>query len=95
MKSSLLLPTLLRSLGVFAAPYIVTNYVELSIYTDPGYTEISTTASASFYTYTRDVTPDVTPISALSTYTVDSDYTDVTIVNIILPSDAVKEISVD
>jgi hypothetical protein len=94
MRSSFLLPALLRSC-VFAAPYIVTNYVELSIYTDPGYTEISTTAAASFYTYTVDVTPDVTPFSALSTYTVDSDYTDVTVVNIVLPSGAAKKISID
>jgi hypothetical protein len=38
MKSPFLALALLRSF-VLAVPYIVTNYVELSIYTDAGYTE--------------------------------------------------------
>jgi hypothetical protein len=95
MKSPFLLPAVLHSISVCAAPYIVTNYVELSIYTEPGYTELDTTQTASLYTYTIDVTPIVTPFSALSTYTADSDYTDVTIVEVVLPTGAAKEISIN
>ena len=95
MRSFFPLPAVLCPLRVFGAPYIVTNYVELSIFTEAGYTEFETTMTAQPYTYTIDVTPDVTPFSALSTYTADSDYTDVTVIEVVLPTSAAQEITAD
>ena len=93
MKSLLLLPALLQSI-VFAAPYIVTNYVELSIYTESGYTESDYTQSATSYTETFIGTPVTTPFSPLSTYTADSNYDDLTIINVVIPSGVAKEITI-
>ncbi|TVY81017.1 hypothetical protein LSUE1_G009033 [Lachnellula suecica] len=67
----------------FAAPYIVTTYVQESVYTYPGYTRSYTTIAPSLYTYTEDVIP-ATPVSAITTITqtdnYDSDVTEVAVV---------------
>jgi hypothetical protein len=89
-----LLPAVLHPI-VFAAPYIVTNYVELSIYTEQGYTESDYTQSATAYTESFFVTPDTTPFSALTTYTADSNYNDLTIINIVLPTGVAKGVTID
>ena len=100
IKSLFLLPALLHAFCVFAAPapYVVTSYVELSIYTDEGYTTSAghTQVDQSLYTYTEDVIPTITPLpSAISTYTEDSIYTHVSIVEIVLPPGSGSEPTID
>ncbi|KAH6671017.1 hypothetical protein B0J14DRAFT_618443 [Halenospora varia] len=90
MKVSFLLPALLHALCVSSAPapapepYVVTSYVELSIYTYSGTTRSTTTRTESYYTYTKGIIPTVTSVSAISTYTDDSIYNHVSIVNIVV-----------
>jgi hypothetical protein len=100
MISSFLLPAFLHALLVSAAPapYVVTSYVELSIYTVEDYiTSGSQTVVAEYtYTNTEDVIPTVTPIpSAISTYTEESIYTHVSIIEIVLPPGSGSEPTID
>lgn len=80
-----LLPSLLAAC-VSAAPYLVTSYVVLSVYTEAGYTRSYTTIPESLYTYTRVVAPPATPVAAISTITTNADYTHVTVVELIVSS---------
>jgi hypothetical protein len=94
MKSRFLALALLRPF-VLAAPYIVTNYVELSIYTDAGYTESDYTQPPTTETETYLVTPATTSFSPLQTFTADTEYSDLTIIDVVLPTGVGNEISVD
>lgn len=88
MLSTFLFPTLLFAICISAAPapYIVTSYVEVSVYTYAGETDTYTTYPATEYTFTDEVIPTATPVAnAISTATDASSYAEVTIVNIILP----------
>jgi hypothetical protein len=76
----------------FAAPYIVTKYVQLSVYTVEAYTDYQTTEAESIYTYTESVVP-ATPVSAITTITTSADYADVTILEIVVASAAVQSYS--
>ncbi|RDW78250.1 hypothetical protein BP5796_06102 [Coleophoma crateriformis] len=86
---SLFLPsTLLFAICTFAAPapYVVTSYVQVSVYTYGGESDAYTTYPTTEYTYTEEVVPTATPVTnAISTATDASSYADVTLVNIILP----------
>ncbi|KAF4626737.1 hypothetical protein G7Y89_g11420 [Cudoniella acicularis] len=92
MKSIFLLPAILHALRVSSAPapapapYVVTSYIELSIYTESAFTGLSTTIPVSLYTHTIGVNPTVTPLSPITTYTDDSIYAHVSIVEIVLPA---------
>jgi hypothetical protein len=80
-----LLPSFLAT-SVLAAPYIVTTYVVLSVETyDYAYTDKFTTVPESLYTYTQDVVP-ATGVSAITTITTDSEFTHVTVVEIVVPT---------
>lgn len=80
------LPLSLFALCASAAPYIVTTYVELSVYTeDYGYTDSETTIPASVYTYTDAVIP-ATPVSAIATLTESAGYADVTVIQVVVES---------
>lgn len=83
MKFLLLLSFL--AICVSAAPYIVTTYVELSVYTDDGFTDLETTVPESVYTYTEAVVP-ATPVSAIATLTASAEYADVTILEVVVES---------
>ncbi|CZR56413.1 uncharacterized protein PAC_06301 [Phialocephala subalpina] len=73
------------AISVSAAPYIVTSYVVLSVYTEDGFTNSRTTYPESLYTYTRPVVP-ATPVNAITTITTDASYAEVTIVDIVVES---------
>lgn len=88
----ILLSLFAHATGVFAAPYIVTSYVVVSVYTyDAGYTDRFTTYPESLETLTQDVVP-ATDVSAITTIT-NSAYTDVTILEVVVPTG--KAISYD
>jgi len=78
------LPSFLAT-SVFAAPYLVTTYVVLSVYTEDGFTNIRTTVPESLYTYTDAVVP-ATPVSAITTITTAAEYADVTMLEVVVPS---------
>jgi len=69
------------------APYIITSYVEVSVYTyEPAETLRSTTYSADIETYTEAVVPKITPVTnAISTSTDTTAYAHVTLIDIVLP----------
>jgi hypothetical protein len=92
MKPLFILPAILHSF-VFAAPYIVTNYVELSINTDSGYTESEYAQPATMFTQTFFVTPVTTPFTPLQTYTAVSEYNDLTVIDIVLPTGVANQIT--
>lgn len=71
------------ALQASAAPYIVTNFVELSIYTEPGFTNLRTTEPASLFTYTRTVEP-ASSVNGISTITASENYAEVTIIDIVV-----------
>lgn len=72
--------------NVRAAPYVVTNYVVLSVYTNEGYTRTWTTISESLETYTRTVQAPAAPVAAITTITTNAEYTHVTVVEIVVPT---------
>ena len=82
-----LLPLLSFALSVLAAPYVVTTYVEISVYTEEAFTDFETTVPASLDTETFSVVP-ATPVSAITTLTASAGYADVTLVEIVVPSGA-------
>ncbi|KAH6719747.1 hypothetical protein BKA61DRAFT_593427 [Leptodontidium sp. MPI-SDFR-AT-0119] len=76
------------ALTVSAAPYIVTSYVVLSVYTESAFTYLrgSTTIPESVYTYTSNVAKPTAAVSVLSTLTESAAYADVTVVYEVLES---------
>jgi len=88
------LPSLLAT-SVFAAPYLVTTYVVLSVATyDEGFTDELTTVPQSLYTYTRAVVP-ATPVDAITTITTDADYTHVTVLEVVVPTGSAVSFNFD
>ncbi|ESZ91753.1 hypothetical protein SBOR_7860 [Sclerotinia borealis F-4128] len=88
MRSILLIPCLfLAQIFAAPAPYIVTSYVELSIYTyEAAETLQSTTYSAELQTLSVGVIPNATPVTnAIKTVTDSSAYAHVTIIEVLLP----------
>lgn len=87
---SLLVPCFfLASAFAAPAPYVVTSYIEESIYIYPAETYRSTTYSAETETYTIAVVPNATPATnAIKTITDTSAYAHVTIIEVVLPSGA-------
>jgi len=73
------------ALGVSAAPYFVTTYIELSVYTEDGFTNSRTTIPETIYTETEAVVP-ATPVSAIATITTAAEYTHVTILDVVVAS---------
>ncbi|CZR68268.1 uncharacterized protein PAC_18167 [Phialocephala subalpina] len=91
---------LFKSLSVYAAPWVVTSYVQIDISVYTGYTSsgIGTnpgdTQSGTTYSWTDFISPTGTVApSGLSTLTTTSGYSDVNIVEIVLPSGAGSTIS--
>jgi hypothetical protein len=80
-----LLPLTCLALNVAAAPYLVTTYVVLSVYTEKGFTNSRTTVPESLYTYTKVVSPP-TPVAAITTITTNAAYTHVTVLEIVVSS---------
>jgi len=78
----------LLALTVSAAPYIVTSYVVLSVYTESAYTYYGgrSTEPESYRTYTDGVAKPTASVSVLSTMTESAAYADVTIVYEVLES---------
>lgn len=78
------------ALTVSAAPYIVTSYVVLSVYTESAYTYdyagSTSTYPESLYTYTSQVAKPTASVPVLSTVTESAAYADVTIVYEVLES---------
>lgn len=69
-----------------AAPYVVTNYIHVSVKTIKGSTdEYGYTLSDVKYTYTDKVV-QATPISPIATITGTTDYADVTVLNLVVDS---------
>ncbi|TGO56149.1 hypothetical protein BOTNAR_0229g00150 [Botryotinia narcissicola] len=84
---SLLIPCLfLAPILAAPAPYIVTSYVELSVYTHLEAETLSgTTYSAEVETITRGVVPNATPVAnAIETLTDTSAYAHITIIEVVL-----------
>lgn len=85
----LIFSVLLHALCASAAPYLITSYLELSVYTRTGTTRTGiTTRSESLITYTEEVQLPATVTAApaaITTYTTaDSYYTHVSVVNVVL-----------
>ncbi|TGO87942.1 hypothetical protein BPOR_0194g00130 [Botrytis porri] len=87
MRSLLISCLFLAPILAVPAPYIVTSYVEVSVYTYvEAETLLSTTYSAKVETLTHGVVPNATPVTnAIETVTDTSAYAHVTIVEVVLP----------
>lgn len=92
MKLSLSTLFSFLAVGVSAAPYVVTSYVVLSLYTYPAETIGTQTYSESVYTYNQ-VVVSPTSVTPLSTFTTTAEYSEVTMVEIVVPSG--QEVSYD
>ncbi|KAK6596586.1 hypothetical protein H4I96_09238 [Botrytis cinerea] len=87
MRSLLISCLFLAPILAAPAPYIITSYVELSVYTHlEAETLLGTTYTEEVETITREVIPDATPVTdAVKTLTDTSAYAHITLVEVVLP----------